>query len=78
MSRQRRPRQKKNQTTRRVPSTSVSLLPHSTAARAALGAEPCESVGVPGWPGDATSDLVQLMSWLVVWFLMLLWLHLVM
>ena len=37
----------------------MSLPPHSITARAALGAEPCASVGAPGWPGDATPDLVQ-------------------
>ena len=37
----------------------MSLPPHSITARAALGAEPCTSVGVPGWPGDAIPDLVQ-------------------
>ena len=39
--------------------TSVSLLPHSTAARAALGAKPCALVGAPGWRGDATPDWDQ-------------------
>ena len=41
------------------PGTSVSFPPHSTTARAALGAEPRATVGAPGWPGDATPDLVQ-------------------
>ena len=37
----------------------MSLLSHSTAARAAQGAEPSGSVLASGWPGDATPDPLQ-------------------
>ena len=40
------------------PGTSVSFPPNASPARAALGAGPRASVGAPGWPGDATPDLV--------------------